>query len=194
MKNILTKLIITLLFISSINNSISAQHKSNFSFLVGANINNPHLLFENSNNPSDVYAEKAFGNLYLSVLYKNRAQLMIINEITESNTRYTYNNDVFLGTRFYLLKDTVKLKPYVEAGTILNSYGDKTIELKSVFGVFYGAGLTYKLNKYVYFELGLNYQIKEIVYNDNIWPPAYSPFQINSERYMIKTGLIFKMF
>ncbi len=194
MKNIILKYLFTLLLILIMNSKISAQQQSNFSFLVGANINNPHQLIENSNNPNDVYAEKAFGNLYAAVSYKNRIQLMLSNEIIETNVRYRNSNDVFIGTRIYFLKDTVKLKPYIEAGTIVNSYTDKSIELKSFFGVFYGAGLTYKINKYVFFDLGINYQIKEIVYKDNTWPASFSPFQMNTERYLIKTGLIFKMY
>ncbi|MCX6185611.1 MAG: hypothetical protein NTU43_01265 [Bacteroidetes bacterium] len=99
-KNIILQLGFTFIIILSIHKIACAQQKSNFSFLLGANINNPHQLIENTNNPNDIKEAKAFGSIYLGIIYKNKIQFMLCNEIIESSVKFRNCNDVFLGSRW----------------------------------------------------------------------------------------------
>jgi hypothetical protein len=56
-----------------------------------------------------------------------------------------------------------------------------------------GTGIIYKLNKYVLFDLGINYLYKEIKYKDRLVSPDFPPVELTIDRFMVKTGLIFKI-
>jgi hypothetical protein len=150
---------------------------------------------ENANNPNDVNEQKSLGSIFASLSYKNRIQLMIINEIPETSAKFRMNNnDLYLSSRIYFLKQSLKLKPYLEIGTIINSYGDNTRAIESLFGGFLGAGMVYKLNNYVLFDLGVNYGYKEVKYKDKLVPPDFPSVELIIDRFMFKTGLIFKIY
>ncbi len=187
------KLVYILLPILYVNITLKAQQKSNFSFLIGANINNPHQLLENTNNTNDVNEQKAMGSVFVAIAYKNKIQLMLGNEIAESPINNNLNNDVYLSLRAYFLKEDQKLRPYAEVGYLINSYGDNSIKKESLLGFILATGMVYKLNKFVSFDLGISYNYKTYKYEVRA-RPSELPIEIIADRFMAKTGVIFKVF
>lgn len=193
----LYKLIFYMVFIIGLNVVANAQQKSNFSLLLGANINNPHQLLENSNNPNDVIGlyntQKPFGNMWVGITYKNKIQIGLENEIPVSNGKLRINNnDTYLTSRYYFLKK--KIQPYVNGAILINSYGDNTVTIKNLSGYQYGFGLIIKINKIVYFDLTLNNTTKKIDYIDRLNPTLpVNMINLSIDRFMIRTGLIFKV-
>jgi hypothetical protein len=196
-KNKLFKLFSFLSLLIGFNTLTQGQQKSNFSLLLGANINNPHQLIENSNNPNDVIGvyntQKPFGNLWIGISFKNKIQIGLENEIPVSNGKLRINNnDTYLSCRYYFLKN--KIQPYVNGAILINSYGDNTVTIKNLSGYQYGLGLIIKINKIVYFDLALNNTNKKIDYIDRLNPTLpENIINLSIDRFMIRTGLIFKV-
>jgi len=191
----LFKLIFYTGFVIGLYPIANAQQKSNFSLLLGANINNPHQLLENSNNPNDVNTinntQKAYGNMWAGLSYRNTIQLSLSNELNISSFNIT-NADLFITSRVYLAKEKHKIKPYVEGGSLINNYGDVSILKESLFGYVIGLGVIYKINKIISLELSTNYINKDYKYNI-IARPTDLPVEVSVDRIIVKTGLIFKV-
>jgi hypothetical protein len=191
----LFKLIFYIGFVIGLYPIANAQQKSNFSLLLGANINNPHQLLENSNNPNDVNTinntQKAYGNMWAGLSYRNTIQLSLSNELNISSFNIT-NADLFITGRVYLAKEKHKIKPYVEGGSLINNYGDVSILKESLFGYVIGLGVIYKINKIISLELSTNYISKDYKYNI-LARPTDLPVEVDIDRIIVKTGLIFKV-
>ena len=191
----LFKLIFYTGFVIGLYPIANAQQKSNFSLLLGANINNPHQLLENSNNPNDVNTinntQKAYGNMWAGLSYRNTIQLSLSNELNISSFNIT-NADLFINGRVYLAKEKHKIKPYVEGGSLINNYGDVSILNESLFGYIIGLGVIYKINKIISLELSTNYISKDYKYNI-LARPTDLPVEVDIDRIIVKTGLIFKV-
>jgi len=191
----LFKLVFYIGFVIGLFPTANAQQKSNFSLCFGANINNPHQLLENSNNPNDVNTinnnQKAVGNMWVGLCYKNLFQIGINNEL--NGTSFTNTNaDLYITSRVYLLNENFKIKPYLETGILINSYGNISILREGLLGYLVGTGFTVKLNKTVKLDLGLGYTYKEFKYQI-LARPTDLPTEITIDRFMIRTGLIFKI-
>jgi hypothetical protein len=194
-KNKPFKLISFFCLLIGFNTLTQGQQKSNFSLLLGANINNPHQLIENSNNPNDVIGvyntQKPVGSIWIGIAYKNSFQISLNNEL--NNTFFNdANSDISLLLRGYILKSNKKIKPYLETGILIKNYGNVSLIKESLFGYLIGTGLTIKLNRLVNLDLGFNYVYKEYKYNI-IARPTDLPVEVNIDRFMIKTGLIFRV-
>lgn len=191
----LFKLVFYIGFVIGLFPIANAQQKSNFSLCFGANINNPHQLLENSNNPNDVNTinnnQKAYGNMWAGLSYRNTIQLSLSNELNIASFNIT-NADLFVIGRIYLAKDKHKIKPYLEVGSLINNYGDVSILKESLFGYVIGIGVIYKINKKISLELSTNYFNKDYKYNI-LARPTDLPVEVSIDRIIVKTGLIFKV-
>jgi hypothetical protein len=91
-----------------------------------------------------------------------------------------------------LAKEKHKIKPYLEGGSLINNYGDVSILKESLFGYILGTGIIYKINKIISLELSTNYINKEYKYNI-LARPTDLPVEVDIDRIIVKTGLIFKV-
>lgn len=188
----LKTLLLVYICLTSFNIS-KAQNNSSFNILIGANISNPNQLFEGNSSPSDFNNDlKSWGNLHISVMYKNRFQLGFGQELNEYSLVSKYPKDFYIFGRFYFLKDTAKVKPYIEANYILNTYGGSIYKIKDQLSFGYGVGIIYKLNKIVSLDIGLGMQYRDIELEKDISANSSTKIEIN--RLMFKTGLLFKVF
>lgn len=170
---------------------IIAQKNKKLEFLIGANISNPHQLFEGEEAINHL-GRKAWGNIYGALLYKNKYQLSIGNELNEYTYSSYYNNDLFLNFRYYFLKDTSVIKPYLESGIVIKTFGQSPFIITSQQSYHFSVGLILKISNNVSFDFGISQQYRQIEAYDT---PSWSDDKITltSNRFMVKTGLIFKI-
>ncbi len=181
------------LIVNVLNNNLNAQQKSNFSFHIGTNINNPHQLIENTNSTYDVNEQKAMGSLFGAIGYKSKFLLILNNEISQTNVKFGSNNDLFLNGRIYLLKKLINLKPFIETGFLINTYGDNNLRIENLFGFIVSNGIIFKLNKYVYLDFSINYVYKEYKFENLNFPQKNLDIETKIDRFNLKTGLIFNL-
>lgn len=161
-----------------------SQNDKNLKFVIGGNFSNPHKLIEGTNSHTDIYDLNAFGNLYLGILHKNRFQLNLSSELNSMN--YIFN-DYLISIRYYFIKKQ-KLKPFIEIGTILGSYGTGTRDIINQKSINPEVGFLFNLNKIVDLSLSFSYQIREIeIKRSNYFE------SIKMDRSLFKTGLLFKI-
>ncbi len=181
-------LLVCILFYKKTN----AQKNSNISFVIGANISNPHQLFEGEEAINHISDRKAWGNIYGALLYKNRYQLSIGNELNEYTYSSNYNNDLFLNLRYYFLKDTIVIKPYLEAGLVLKTFGESPYIVSSQQSYHVNLGFIFKISTNVAFDFGIGQQFRQMeLYDTATW--SNDRITLTVDRFMVKTGLIFKV-
>jgi hypothetical protein len=172
--------------------------KRKLNLLIGANINNPHQLIEGTKSQTDYSSfrdgnQNSYGNIFLGILYKNKWQLSLSQELNEKNIIGNSNIDYILNARYYFLNDSFYFNPYAEIGTIIatNAGG----EIKNQKSIQFSAGFIYKINPIISFDFGLSLLTRE--YNISGTQFARPPFTFNNDvtynRFMMKTGLIFKI-
>jgi hypothetical protein len=191
MKKINILIIISALNILFIVKTVKAQEDKKFNLYIGANICNPHQLIEGSSNFTDINSLKAFGNITLGVSYKNKIQINVSNELNEFNGYNYLINDFNLNLRYFILKEKL-ITPYIELGTLLGSVGSSTSNVINQKSICYELGLIGKINNIVSYNFSVNYQLREI----NITVGSLSTGnkeEINIDRFMVRTGLIFKL-
>lgn len=190
MKSFFMKSII-LVFFMVLNGFIIAQQNKRFCFAIAANISNPHQLFEGQNNITTFNTIKPWGNIYGAIIYRNKYQLSLGNELNETSTGY-YTNDLFLNARFYFLRDTIKIKPYFETGLVLNTFGFNEFTVINKYSYQFSIGFICNLSKGVLFDFGISQQFREVELTSKAsWNKDIQNIVI--ERFMVKTGLIFKI-
>jgi hypothetical protein len=188
-----SKLVVLIFLIIILNIRIVIAQKNNkLSFVIGANINNPTQIFEGSNSPTDIKSLKAWGNIYGALVYKNKYQLSIGNELNEFTSTSNFNNDLYLNIRYSFLKDSLKFHPYFETGLILNTYGESPYVVKSQQSYHFNLGFTYKISNYVKFDFGISQQFRKMeLYDAALWND--DEISLTIDRFMIRTGLIFRV-
>jgi hypothetical protein len=181
-------LIICILFYKKTN----AQKNSEFSFTIGANISNPHQLFEGEEAINHISDRKAWGNIYGAILYKNKYQLSLGNELNEYTYSSNYNNDLFLNIRYYFLKDTAQFKPYLESGLVLKTFGQSPYIVTSQQSFHFNLGFIIKFSNNVSFDFGIGQQFRQMeLYDTPTW--SNDKISLTVDRFMVKTGLIFNV-
>lgn len=184
-------ILIVLIIITNIKTAI-AQNNKKLSFLIGANISNPHQLFEGANASTDVKSLKAWGNIYGALVYKNKFQLSLGNELNEFTSTSNFNNDLYLNLRYILLKESLKCKPYLETGLILNTYGESPYVVSSQKSFQFNLGFIYKINSTINLDFGISQQFRKMeLYDSVLWND--DEITLTIDRFMIRTGLIFKV-
>lgn len=191
MGNKFTKTII-MTIIYSFFSDIHAQNNSKFNFVIGANICNPHQLFEGQNNITTFGSIKPWGNIYGGLVFKKKYQLIIGNELNDYSSGTNYFNDLFVNLRYVFLRDTSKIRPYFETGFIINTFGFSTFTVNNQQSYHLNAGVLFNLNKIIIFDFGISQQYREIEYNSNVsWSNDKKSLLV--DRFMVRTGLIFKV-
>lgn len=182
--------ILTILLVLSLKTT--AQNNSKFGLIVGANVCNPNQLIEGSETIDDFKQVKPYGNMFVAISYKNRYVIGFGKELNEYTFYSRYPKDFYGFVRLVLLKDTARFKPYIEFGYILNTYGNDRFNYKSQNSYMYGIGVIYKLNKIISLDLGLGMQHREMDLESRLsWDKDQT--KITLDRFMFKTGLIFKV-
>jgi hypothetical protein len=97
-------ILLMLLLIICFKFNIKGQNNSRLHFLFGANVSNPHQLFEGATNVYGSRSLKPYGNIYGALIYKNKYQLSLGSELNEYTSGSKYNNDLFLNFRYFFLK------------------------------------------------------------------------------------------
>jgi hypothetical protein len=185
-------IILLILFINCFKFNIQAQNNPRLHFLIGANISNPHQLFEGAINVYGSRSLKPFGNVYGALIYKNKYQLSLGNELNEYSDLSNFNTDLFLNFRYYFLKDSAIFKPYIETGLVLKTYGESPYIVKNQQSYHFNLGFVYKLSPLVNFDFGISQQFRKMeLYDVATW--SDDEITLTIDRFMIRTGLIFKV-
>lgn len=181
-----------MVFILLFTLKINAQNNNKWSLLVGGNVCNPNQLIEGSETEGDFNMLKPYGNMFAALCYKNKFALGFGKELNEHTFLSAYPKDFYIFSRCTLLKDSLKLRPYIEIGYTLNTYGSDRYYYKSQNSYNYGIGLVYKLNSIISLDLHIGMQHRELkLENKADWNNDKTDLTI--DRFMIKTGLIFKV-
>lgn len=184
--------LIKLLSLLIISININAQNISKFNLLIGANISNPNQLIEGSESIDDYKMIKPFGNMFACLSYKNKYMIGVGKELNEYTFYSKYPKDFYVFIRVVFLKDTLKLRPYCELSYILNTYGNNGDYYKNQNSYSYGIGFIYKINRIIDLDLNAGMLHREIeLESKSVWVGEKK--SINADRFMIRTGLIFKI-
>ena len=184
-------LIFLSVFITKYNYLFSQENKK-ILFLIGANISNPHQLFEGATTTLNTRGLKPYGNIFGALLFKNKYQLSIGNELNEYSDLSKYNNDLYLNIRYYFLKDGANFKPYFETGLVLKTFGESPYIVSSQQSYHFNIGFIYKISNHINFDFGLSQQFRQIeLYDVASW--SDDTISLTIDRFMVRTGLIFKV-
>lgn len=177
-----------LIFFILFSSQLYGQEKK-LSLVLGSNISNPHRFLEGIRSYYDIPTINAFGSIYLGAIYKQKLQVNLTTELNEFNGLNYIDTDLILSGRYYSSKKNKLLKPYIELGTVISSFGIINNDIKSIRAICSEIGFLYKLNKIVNFSFSFNYQLREM----NI-ATKYVDFTdyVITDRIMVKTGIQFK--